>query len=67
VFVVGLNVIPEGKKPDSEMLGAGEPVAVTVKDPGCPSVNVTVAALVNDAATVPLIENGTDKKVKPYR
>jgi hypothetical protein len=60
VFVVALKVIPEGRYPDSEIAGAGEPVAVTANDPRCASVKVTVAGLVNDAGDVPAIVKETE-------
>jgi hypothetical protein len=40
------RVKPEGRAPVSENVGAGEPVAVTVKDPDPPTVNVVLFALV---------------------
>ena len=41
---------PEGKVPDSESVGAGEPVATTVNVPAVPAVNVALDALVIDGA-----------------
>jgi hypothetical protein len=41
-----LNVTPEGKEPDSDNVGVGLPVVVTVNDPAVPSVNVVLLALV---------------------
>jgi hypothetical protein len=40
-----LNVTPDGSAPDSLRDGAGEPVAVTVKLPAVPTVNVVLLAL----------------------
>jgi hypothetical protein len=42
--VAGLNVTPVGNVPLAEMVGDGEPVAVTVNDPAAPTVNVTLLA-----------------------
>jgi hypothetical protein len=44
--VATLNDTPAGKAPLSVNVGAGEPVAVTVKDPAAPTVNVVLLALV---------------------
>jgi hypothetical protein len=44
--VEALKVTPEGKAPDSDRVGAGLPVAATVKLPAVPTVNVALAALV---------------------
>ena len=41
-----LNVTPLGSAPDSVMLGAGVPVAVTANEPAVPSVKVALLALV---------------------
>jgi hypothetical protein len=41
-----LKVIPDGSDPDSDRVGAGVPVSVTVKDPGIPTVKVALLALV---------------------
>src|ERR1017187_8253309 len=41
-----LKVTPAGSAPDSVIVGAGNPVAVTVNDPAAPSVNVVLLALV---------------------
>jgi hypothetical protein len=41
-----LNVTPVGSAPDSAIVGAGNPVAVTVNEPAAPSVNVVLLALV---------------------
>ena len=40
------KVTPEGSAPDSESVGAGMPVAVTVNDPTIPAVKVALFALV---------------------
>jgi hypothetical protein len=40
-----LNVTPPGSAPDSVILGAGDPVAVTVNEPAIPSANVVLFAL----------------------
>jgi hypothetical protein len=39
-------VTPEGKDPDSENVGAGVPVAVTLNEPAVPTVKVALLALV---------------------
>ena len=44
--VVVLNVTPVGSNPVSVKVGAGSPVAVTVKVPGAATVNVVLLALV---------------------
>src|SRR5260370_1056081 len=44
--VVALKVTPFGSGPVSAMVGAGNPVAVTVNDPGAFRVNVALVALV---------------------
>ena len=41
-----MNVTPEGNAPLSLSVGAGEPVAVTVKVPAVPTENVVLFALV---------------------
>ena len=41
-----VKVTPEGKDPDSENVGAGVPVAVTVKEFAVPTVKVVLFALV---------------------
>ena len=41
-----LRVTPEDRDPDSENVGAGVPVAVTVKEPAVPTVKVALEALV---------------------
>src|SRR5579872_1035194 len=41
-----LNVTPDGSDPVSVNVGAGSPVAVTLKVPGVPEVNVVLLALV---------------------
>ena len=42
----GVNVTPVGRPPDSERVGVGEPVAVTVKVPEVPTPKLAVLALV---------------------
>ena len=49
--VAGLKVTPGGSTPDSDKLGAGVPVAVTVNVPSAPMVNVVVFGLVIAGAT----------------
>ena len=44
-----LNVTPVGKVPVSDRVGAGSPVAVTVKDPAAPTVNAVLFALATAA------------------
>jgi hypothetical protein len=41
-----LKVTPAGSAPDSVIVGAGNPVAVTVNEPAAPWVNVVLLALV---------------------
>jgi hypothetical protein len=45
-----VNVTPPGSAPDSVILGAGDPVAVTVNEPATPSVKVVLLALVMTGA-----------------
>ena len=47
-----LKVTPLGSAPLSLSVGAGEPVAITVNDPGKPAANVVVVALVIEGAWV---------------
>jgi hypothetical protein len=47
---VELNVTPPGSAPISLKVGAGKPVAVTLKDPNVPTINVALFALVMTAA-----------------
>jgi len=51
--VPALKVIPEGSAPDSERVGAGDPVAVTVNEPAVPGVKVVLLALVMAGAEEP--------------
>ena len=44
--VAALNVIPDGKVPDSARVGAGNPLAVTEKPPPLPTLNAALLALV---------------------
>src|SRR5262245_1445567 len=44
--VAGVKVTPLGRAPLSLKVGVGEPVAVTVKVPALPTVNVVLFALV---------------------
>ena len=48
--VVELNVTPAGRVPDSESVGAGEPVATTVNVPGKATVNWALLALTMEGA-----------------
>ena len=48
--VAAVNVTPFGSAPDSESVGVGKPVAVTVKEPSEPTVNVVLSASVMDGA-----------------
>ena len=41
-----MKVTPEGRVPDSESVGAGEPVAVTVNEAAVPTAKVVLLALV---------------------
>ena len=49
--VEGLNATLAGSVPLSENDGAGNPVAVRVKDPSVPTVNAVLDALVNAGAS----------------
>src|SRR5918994_6324472 len=49
--VVVSNVTPAGRVPVTEKVGAGKPLAVTVKVPAVPATNVVVAALVMAGAS----------------
>ena len=51
--VAALKLTPLGKDPDSETVGVGNPVEVTVKVPAVPTVNVVEALLVMTDVTVP--------------
>ena len=44
------NAMPLGSEPDSVSVGVGVPVAVTVKLPAVPAVNVVPLALVMEGA-----------------
>lgn len=48
--VVALNVTPEGREPDSVVVGAGDPVVVTLKSPEELTTNVALLALRMDGA-----------------
>ena len=50
--VVEFRVTPEGSVPVSLKVGAGRPVAVTVKVPGWPSMNVVLFRLVMAGAAL---------------
>ena len=41
-----MNVTPEGNAPDSDSVGVGVPVAVTLKVPAAPTAKVVLLALV---------------------
>ena len=41
-----MNVTPEGNAPDSDSVGVGVPVAVTLKEPAVATVNVALLTLV---------------------
>ena len=43
-------MIPEGNAPDSDSVGVGDPVAVTLNVPAVPTVKVVLLALVMDGA-----------------
>ena len=45
-FPLFTNVIPEGKAPDSVIVGAGVPAVVMVNVPAVPTLNAVLAALV---------------------
>ena len=44
--VAAVKLTPDGNAPDSDSVGAGKPVAVTVKEPREPRTKVVVFALV---------------------
>jgi hypothetical protein len=57
--VVGFRVIPVGSVPDSENVGVGVPVAVTVKVPGVLGWNVVLEAdVITGAAGTPQVAEG---------
>ena len=45
-FILSVKITPVGREPDSVREGVGEPVVVTVNDPGWERVKVILAALV---------------------
>ena len=45
-LVAAVNVTPEGNAPDSDSVGVGDPVAVTLNVPAVPTVKVVLFALV---------------------
>ena len=47
---MSVKVTPEGSVPDSDRLGIGEPVAVTMKLPKVPTVKTALFPLVNRGA-----------------
>ena len=49
-FPLSTKLTPVGSVPFSASAGVGEPEAVTVNVPGCPTVNVALFALVIDGA-----------------
>ena len=44
--VAAVKVTPDGNVPDSDSVGVGEPVAVTVKEPAVPTVKLVLLTLV---------------------
>ena len=50
--VAAVKVIPEGNAPDSDSVGVGVPVAVTLNVPATPTVKVVLEALVMEGAAV---------------
>ena len=50
-----LKVTPLGSAPDSVIVGAGNPTAVTVNEPAAPSANVVLLALVMAGASLTVI------------
>lgn len=50
--VAALNATPEGREPVSANVGAGDPVAVTEKEPGTPTVKAVLLALLITGADV---------------
>jgi len=53
--LAAVNVTPPGKVPLSVSVGVGVPVAVIVKEPAMPTVNVVLFALVKVGGTPPLV------------
>ena len=41
-----MKVTPDGNAPDSDRVGVGEPVVVTLKEPAVPTLKVVLLALV---------------------
>lgn len=62
--VMVLNVTPDGNAPTSLSVGAGDPVAVTVKVPNAPAVKVVLLGLViaGEVPTVSVAEAGDEFK-----
>ena len=56
------KVTPLGSAPDSLMVGAGDPVAVTVNDPAVPLANL---ALLTEVMVAAAVTPGTAVQVKP--
>ena len=44
---LSMKVTPDGKLPDSEIAGAGDPVVVTLNDPAVPILKLALFGLVN--------------------
>jgi hypothetical protein len=61
--VVVSNITPDGNGPDSDKVGVGKPVAVTVKCPSEPTVNVVDVAVVIAGASSTVKENACDASV----
>ena len=57
-FPLFVKVTPFGRAPDSLSAGVGDPVAVTVKLPAVPAVNVVLFALVMLGAVPPEVPLG---------
>lgn len=63
---LGAKVTPAGNPAETVKVGAGTPVAVTIKDPGVPAVKVVDAELVicgaGDASTAPIVQPGAPER-----
>ena len=51
--VAALKEIPEGRLPDSDTIGTGNPVAVTANEPALPTAKVVLLTLVINAGLWP--------------
>ena len=63
--VIGFNPTPPGSVPEIEYVGAGDPVAVIVKELAAPYVNAVEAALVIDGAIGETVLRVVDPQIEP--